>query len=131
MKKKKITVADAIEAMRQNNIPMHVGGLKHFAGKDIGPYPVIDSACALGQCGINLGATPESVQSALSHIRVNVAGMSPNPVGVDSWIISQNDSYRISPDKVANQLEQMLTPEQLATEIEVQTEFTIVKLKGS
>jgi hypothetical protein len=121
---RKVTLEQALEALAQNNIPFASGTLTIPGSRRAG-IDVISSACALGQCAINLGVDPGATETALRKIIIQKQG------SLGSWIVSLNDTYKYSPDKVAKTVREALTPEQLETVFELPTVFSITELKGS
>ena len=114
--------------MRQNNIPHNTGHLTSLSSRSVAGQQIYADACALGQCAINLGVTPSSLQDALHAITIKGEAVHQS---LDSFIVNLNDHYKYSPDKTAKDVLKLLTPEQLAQVIEVETEFSIVVLKTS
>lgn len=110
--------------MRQNNIPVATGHLTEN-GPSLNSSVVIGAACALGQCAINLGVHPSGLQEALSTIWTSKGS------NLATIIIGLNDSFRKNPKQAANEAQKLLTAEQLAQEIRIPTQFSVVQLKDS
>jgi hypothetical protein len=123
----KFTVAEAMEAMRQNNIPRLTGRLTERGYDFPTGLRVTTGACALGQCAINLGVNAEALDAAFSRIVISV-GMNPDLRG---FITSRNDNLGFTPAKIAEQALKYLTKEQLEQVLEVSTEFSIVRIIAS
>lgn len=124
MSKVKFTLAEALDALEQNNIPIAIGTLTTKTSRVVGNTDVIGSACALGQCAINLGVHASALETAFGKVHLD-------GITLAGTIIRYNDTYKHNPSKVAKLVRERLTPEQLDQTFELESSFSIVVLKSS
>lgn len=126
MSTKTFTLEEILEALGQNNIPVAVGNLLRYSNRpSIGSVSVIASACALGQCAINLGVDADKLQGALEIVHTK------DGTRLSSYIIEQNDSYKSSPDAVAKKVRANLDASYMAYTFALPTRISITELKSS
>lgn len=113
-KKRIISVQDVLDAIEQDNVPLHRGGW--FSGS---PDSLVGEACILGQAAVNLGVTTASIQNVLDKAKT----------GTSARIISMNDTdYANYAYMVSKARELMKGLENITFEAE--TRFYMSKLKA-
>lgn len=108
MNKKKLTVAQVVDAIEQNGYKQAYGTMYDMPN---------GAACAMGQAGLNLGVSGYALSDELQTF---TGLMLPNGETMDlaGFIVSRNDHYHAKPATIAQRI-RMYFPEILDHTLEV------------
>ncbi len=103
-----VTVADIIEAIRQNGLPKYHGNFYYFNGASRSyrySSAQVEAACALGQAAINLNVAANQLWQGLNDLNIFI-DLETKALG--HYIAHLNDDTELTLQQIADRLDSEL-----------------------